>query len=119
MPTPFSVIGCGVWYHAKCDGLSQTDLSTLKQLTKDYLCSSCTHVYGSYNFSAALNRLEIASKFRMLESVVKIERILLRNTPRRTTNAEELKFGTSRLALVAQDILRNAGELYSYSHRFI
>ena len=36
--------GCGVWHHAKCDRLSKTDLGTLKGLTEDYLCSSCTHV---------------------------------------------------------------------------
>jgi hypothetical protein len=79
---------------------------------EDYLCSSCTHVRGSYNFSAALDRLEIASKLGMLESAVKMEQILMRNTPPRTTNAEELQFGTSRLDIVAQDILRKAGESY-------
>jgi hypothetical protein len=60
---------------------------------EDYLCSSCTHVRGSYNFSAALDRLEIASKLGMLESAVKMEQILMRNTPPRTTNAEELQLG--------------------------
>jgi hypothetical protein len=44
---------------------------------EDYLCSSCTHVCGSYNFSAALDRLEIASKLGMLESAVKMEQILM------------------------------------------
>ena len=104
--------GCGVWYHVKCDGLSQTDLRSLKRLTEDYLCSSCTHVRGNYDFSATLRRLEIASKLGMLETAVEMERIFLCNTPGRTTNTEELKFGTSQLDIVAQAILRRTGEFY-------
>ena len=72
----------------------------------------CTHVRGNYHFSAALHRLEIASKLGVLESAVEMERIFLRNTPGRTTNTEELKFGTSRLDTVAQDLLRRTGEFY-------
>ena len=96
----------------KCDGLAQTDLRSLKRLTKNYLRSSCTHVRGNYDFSAALRCLEIASKLGMLESAVEMEHIFLRNTPDRTTNTEELKFGASRLDIVAEDILRRTGEFY-------
>jgi hypothetical protein len=87
--------GCGVWHHAKCERLSAKDLTTLNQLTDDYLCSSCADdVGGGYDFTGALRRLENASKLGMLETTVKMEKIFLRKTPLAQVKAEEILFGT-------------------------
>ena len=100
---------CATWYHDKCERLSVSDLSTMHRLTEDYLCSFCTHVYGIYDFPAALKRLENASKRGMLESAVRMEHIFMRNTPYVETKAKEEQFGTG-IDPVAQDILRRVGK---------
>lgn len=103
--------GCGVWHHAKCERLSAKDLTTLNQLTDDYLCSSCADdVGGGYDFAAALRRLENASKLGMLETTVKMEQIFLRKTPLAQVKAEEILFGTSTLDIIAREILRRVGK---------
>ena len=99
---------CATWYHAKCDHLSASDLSTMHRLTEDYLCLSCTHVCGLYDFPEALKRLENASKREMLESAVKMERIFMRNTPYVKAKAEEAQFEIS-IDSVAQAVLRRVG----------
>ena len=102
--------GCGVWHHAKCERLAVNDLRVLHRLTEDYLCSSCTHVSGVYDFPGALTRLEDAARLGMLESAAKMERIFLRGTPPVRMRADEMQFGTRTLDVVAQHILRNFGE---------
>lgn len=102
--------GCRVWYHAKCDRLPLKDLATLNRLTEDYLCHSCTHVNGCFDFRGALQRLENASKLGMLASTVKMERIFLRNTPLLQVKSEEILFGKSTLDVVARDILKGVGK---------
>ena len=100
---------CATWYHAKCEGLSASNLSIMHRLTEDYLCSCCTHVRGIYDFPAALKRLENASRREMLESGVKMEHILMRNTPHVKAKAEEQQFGIG-IDAVAHDILRQVGK---------
>ncbi len=104
--------GCRAWHHAKCDCLSLKDLSTFNRLMEDYLCHSCTHVNGSFDFRGALQRLENASKLGMLATAVKMESIFLRNTPLSQVKAEELLFGTSTLDVVARDILKRVGKFH-------
>ena len=107
--------GCHAWHHAKCDSLSLKDLTVLNRLTEDYLCHSCTHKNGSFDFHQALQRLENASKLGTLETAAKVERIFLRNTPLPQRKAEELLFGRSSPDLVARDILKRLGKFH-FSH---
>ena len=105
---------CRVWHHAKCERLSANDLRVLHRLTEDYLCLSCTHLSGVYDFPGALKRLEDAARVGTLEAAVKMENIFLRCTPPVRMRADEQQFGTRTLDAVAQHILRNFGK-YSKS----
>ena len=104
--------GCRAWHHAKCERLSLRDLTVLNRLTEDYLCHSCTHGNGSFDFYGALQLLENASKLGTLETAVKVELIFLRNTPLPQMKAEELLFGTSTPDIVSRDILKRLGKFH-------
>ena len=105
-----------MWYHAKCDNLSASDLKALHYLTEDYIRSSCTHVGGVFDFGNALLRLETATRVGMLESAIQLETTLLRNTPAIQARTNELLFGTKTVDVVAHDILNKTGE---FVHLFI
>ena len=101
--------GCRMWYHAECDNLSVSDLKALQDLTEDYLCSSCTHVNGVFDYENAQQRLTSATCVGMLETAVKLENIFL-STPAIQPRTVELEFGTRTSDAVAKNILKNAGK---------
>ena len=73
--------GCQMWYHSRCENLSLRDLKVLQDLSEDYLCSSCTHVGGIFDFENALQRLTSATRVGRLESTATEENIFLRSAP--------------------------------------
>ena len=103
--------GCNTWHPAKCEGLSRSQLGVLYKLADDYVCSSCTHVRGRYNFNAALERLGKASAAGCLESAVRMEIILLRNQPSTmTVDVEAVVLGKRAPDRLAQELLRKSGK---------
>ena len=81
--------------------LSLRDLKVLQDLSEDYLCLTCTHVGGIFDFENALQRLESAAT---------VENIFLQSTPVNQTRVVELQFGTWALDTVAENILKKAGK---------
>ena len=82
----------------------------MQDLTEDYLCSSCTHVNGVFDYENAQQRLTSATCVGMLETAVKLENIFL-STPAIQPRTVELEFGTRTSDAVAKNILKNAGKL--------
>ena len=101
---------CGRWYHVKCENLSSNDFTVLRQLTEEYLCSSCTHTGGEFSYDRALLRLRVCVSNGTLESGVKLESILLRNTPTVQVRTDELFLGSKAVDAVACGILKRTGE---------
>ena len=103
---------CGLWYHGKCENLPANDFKVLRRLTEDYLCSSCTHTRGRFDYNKALLRLCNSERNELLESGVKLETVLLRNTRAVQARTDELPFGHNIEDTVANDILEKAGESF-------
>lgn len=82
------------------------DLKGLQDLSEDYLCSSCTHIGGTFDFENTLQRLKSETRVGRLESAATVENIFLLSTPVNQTRAVELQFGTQALDAVAENILK-------------
>ena len=107
---------CGFWFHAKCEKLSDKDFKVLRQLTEGYIHSSCTHTNGQFDYDKSLLRLENSVRNGMLECCVKMEIILLPNTPLTHMKAEVMMLGSQKVDAIARDILMKAGEYYVYMY---
>ena len=107
---------CGRWHHSKCEELSMNNVRTLHRLTEGYLCSSCTHNRGSYDFPAALLRLRNASRQGSLKTAVIMEQIFLRGTLPVEVGVTEKVFKSCAIDAVANEILKHAGKLSHIFH---
>ena len=73
---------CHSSYHAKCEQLTPSELMVLEKVPHGYLCLSCSNDNcGKFDFTKSLRRIERAGNLGMLESAVRLEKILMRKTP--------------------------------------